>query len=85
MSRDTFAGSILTMYLGVEDTIDENTPVDDYVTKDGLTVDVNALEEWLRDPESVKPMAPAESRGMPDLGLSEEQIDDLIAYLTTLK
>jgi cytochrome c oxidase subunit 2 len=52
------------------------------------------LEQWLRDPTSLKPMAPQESqnpeaggrvRGMPNLGLSEQQIDQLVAYLLTLK
>lgn len=49
-----------------------------------------ALEEWLRDPPAHKAMQPepvegrSPIRGMPDLGLTEEQIDQLIAYLTTL-
>jgi cytochrome c oxidase subunit 2 len=48
-----------------------------------------ALEQWLRDPSSVKAMAPdpgpdGKGRGMPTLGLTEPQIDELIAYLSTL-
>ena len=52
-----------------------------------------ALEAWLRNPPKMKPMAalPAENphgggkiRGMPNLGLSEEQIDQLVAYLNSL-
>jgi cytochrome c1 len=43
------------------------------------------LEAWLRDPPGVKPMASGQERGMPNLGLSEDQIDQLVAYLQTLK
>ena len=48
------------------------------------------LREWLRDPPAMKPMytdaeklGPTDglTRGMPNLNLSEEQIDLLIAYL----
>jgi cytochrome c oxidase subunit 2 len=50
----------------------------------------NALEAWLRNPPGVKPMAPGatmspKSRGMPNLNLTELQIDQLVAYLQTLK
>ena len=50
------------------------------------------LREWLRDPSSLKPMRPdrndlAEGRilGMPNFGLSDGEIDDLIALLETLE
>jgi len=48
------------------------------------------LEAWLRNPAALKPMAPEQNangqgRGMPNLGLSEQQIDELVAYLETLK
>jgi cytochrome c oxidase subunit 2 len=42
------------------------------------------LEEWLRNPPAVLPMAADQERGMPDLGLSEGEIDDLVAFLSTL-
>lgn len=51
----------------------------------------NNLEEWIRNPADYKPMAPEPSRGniygrgMPKLPLTEEQIDDVVAYLATLK
>jgi cytochrome c oxidase subunit 2 len=38
------------------------------------------LEDWLRDPNAVKPGA-----RMPDLGLTEDQITDLVAYLESLQ
>jgi len=48
------------------------------------------LEAWLRNPSSLKAMSPDPGkdklrRGMPNLGLTEAQIDDLIAFLKTLK
>ncbi len=42
------------------------------------------LEQWLRNPDSLLPQAAEEGRGMPNLGLSEEEIDQLVAYLSTL-
>lgn len=48
------------------------------------------LERWIRNPEDLKPMAADPSRGnlygrgMPTLPLTEDQIDDLVAYLSTL-
>jgi len=50
-----------------------------------------ALEAWLRNPPAEKPMAadpvPGRTggRGMPNLNLDETQIDQLVAYLETLK
>ena len=50
------------------------------------------LKEWLRNPVDLKPMRPefndlSEGRvlGMPNLGLTEPQIDELIAFLETLE
>ena len=50
----------------------------------------NNLEGWIRNPQDYKPMAPDPTRGnlygrgMPKLPLTEDQIDDLVAYLSTL-
>ncbi len=54
-----------------------------------------ALEQWLRDPASFKEMAPDPKeipgseiplgRGMPNLNLSEQTIDDVVEYLRTLE
>jgi cytochrome c oxidase subunit 2 len=38
------------------------------------------LREWLRDPAGIKPGA-----RMPDLNLSEAELDALVAYLDTLR
>lgn len=69
MSRTTFGGGVFNTY-----------------NPDGSLNRVD-LEAWLRDPGGVKAnyTVPGEQyRGMPDLDLSEQQIDDLVAYLSTL-
>ena len=43
------------------------------------------LGDWLRNPGDKKPMAADRARGMPNLNLSEDEINKLVAYLTTLK
>jgi cytochrome c oxidase subunit II len=43
------------------------------------------MRKWLRNPPAEKPMMPDDGMGMPDLGLSEEDITNLMAYLKTLK
>lgn len=50
----------------------------------------SALAAWLRNPPAMKPAYAQQNdagkgRGMPNLGLSEEQINNLVAYLETLK
>lgn len=47
--------------------------------------DVDSLRAWLRDPPGMKPMMPDNGLGMPNLGLTEAEINDLIAFLQTLK
>ena len=42
------------------------------------------LEAWLRNAPDEKPAYAEGRRGMPAMGLSESQIDDVVAYLTTL-
>ena len=42
------------------------------------------LEAWLRNAPAEKPAYAEGRRGMPAMGLSESQIDDVVAYLTTL-
>lgn len=53
----------------------------------GAIFDLNQrnLRRWLRDPPGMKPMNPDNGQGMPNLGLSEDEITQLIAYLETLK
>ena len=48
------------------------------------SLDRTQLEAWLRNAPEEKPAYAQGGRGMPNMGLSEDQIDDLVAYLTTL-
>lgn len=43
------------------------------------------LRQWLADPPAMKPMQPGEVAGMPDLGLTDDEIDALVAFLRTLR
>ena len=51
----------------------------------GGQLNVADLKKWLRDPPGEKPMYAEGSRGMPNLELTEQQIDALVAYLKTLE
>ena len=67
--RSTFAGGIFNIY-----------------NADG-SLNRTQLEAWLRNPADLKAnyTVPGEQyRGMPDLNLSEQQIDNLVAYLSGL-
>lgn len=83
-TRGAFAGAIFNLW--------ETENSEDIVQYDeiGGTLDTEALEAWLRDPPAEKPMAAADpdstdiGRGMPDLNLTEEQIDQLVAFFETL-
>ena len=89
-SRSTFAGAKFNLRKSTEYCdglgIDWAQDPDDF----DRCFDRSALEDWLRDPPAHKAMQPeavegrSTVRGMPDLGLSEEQIDQLTAYLATL-
>ena len=70
MTRGVFAGALFDLY-------------------DPETGEFNRdqLEAWIRNPPGEKPMyVPEEGtpRGMPDLGLTEAEIDAIVDYLTTL-
>ena len=94
MTRSTFAGANFSLRTKeCQDRLDKATP-DEFGTEylKGTSVeclDRPALEEWLRNAPGMKAMAPDPGpnglrRGMPNLGLTEAQIDELIAYLSTL-
>ncbi len=98
MTRGTFAGSIFNLYAPQQPGAPVPTPGDpadvglagdpgDALFGGDSAYPLNraTLEAWLRDPGAIKPMAADDERGMPDLGLTEEQIDQLVAYLETLK
>lgn len=77
MMRQTFAGNLLDLY--------EGDASDAVVAIPEGRPNTNNIKRWLRDPEAIKPMNPENNQGMPNLQLSEEQIDQLTAYLITLK
>ena len=95
MTRGTFAGSIFNLYdpvasdgtvLPASDIAEAGDPG---AALTGGTVDTKrvnrvTLEAWLRNAPALKPMYPQGGRGMPALGLTEEQIDQLVAFLETL-
>ena len=74
-----FAGGVFDLWKD----LDDNGEVD--IDERGEELNVADLEAWLRNPPAHKPMAPDQARGMPNLNLSEEQIDALVAYLETLE
>ena len=77
-SRTTYAGSIFDLYVDRA----EDVPYTQ-VAELGV-VDVAQLEAWLRDPPAEKPADADAGRGMPDLNLSEDQIDQLVEFLIGL-
>jgi cytochrome c oxidase subunit 2 len=85
-SRGVFAGGILDLWVDKDgDGIVEADEI-------GGEFDRGNVEAWLRDPPAEKPMyAPAlpdpggdKIRGMPDLNLTEDQIDQLVDFLETM-
>jgi len=88
MTRSTFAGSLFRLFAEADD--DDVADLYTRLAEEG-TFNRVQLEAWLRDPPAEKPMyADLETlgtdlpRGMPNLELTEEQIDQLVAYLQTL-
>ena len=53
----------------------------------GATFDITTknLHDWIEDPSAMKPMRPEKGTGMPKIPLSETEINQLVAYLETLK
>lgn len=83
MSRSTFAGSMFDLY---------NDPDDlDYATiADAGTLNRSALEAWILNAPAEKANAAdlveGSRRGMPSFtALSDQELDDLVDYLVTLK
>jgi cytochrome c oxidase subunit 2 len=78
MTRGAFAGAIFDLWRDQDgDGIVEHDEI-------GEELNTPALEAWLRDPPGEKPMAPP-TRGMPNLELTEDEIDKLVAFLETLE
>lgn len=91
MSRTTFGGAAFDLKKPGCVNPDSFTSVYPTGTSDEC-LNTPELERWLRNAPAMKPMYPQPSpgsngliRGMPNLNLSEPQIDELVAYLKTLK
>lgn len=78
-SRGTFAGAAFDLW----EDLDGNGQID--ASEIGDTLNYADLKAWLKDPPAMKPMSPDDGRGMPNLNLSDEQVDALVAYLETLE
>lgn len=90
MTRSTFAGAKFNLRKETPEC--EALGPDWAQTQEGLDMcfNRNDLEAWLRNSPAEKAMYPGDapapdSRGMPNLNLTEDQIDDLVTFLTTLK
>ena len=90
MSRTTFAGAKFDLRKRTKacEALGQNWAYTDGGIEKCLNR--NALEAWLRNAPGQKAMAPGDamtpaSRGMPNLNLTEDQIDQLVAFLSTLK
>jgi cytochrome c oxidase subunit 2 len=89
MSRTTFAGGSFDLKL--PDCTNPAEYTDRFVTgTSDACLNRADLERWIRNAPAMKPMyvvpnEQGQTRGMPALGLTEDQIDDVVAYLSTLK
>lgn len=90
MTRSTFAGAKFNLRLDTPECT--ALGVNWAETQEGIDqcLDRQQLEAWLRNPPAEKAMAAGDapstnSRGMPNFNLTEDQIDDLVAFLTTLQ
>ena len=80
-SRCVFAGAIFDLWVDKDSSGEIEA---DEIGGTGV-FNVADLAKWLKDPPAQKPMAPDQQRGMPDLDLTDAQVDLLIAYLKTLE
>lgn len=73
MSRKEFAGAVFDLYRrGPDDGFTDEPHIDN-------------LSRWLQNPVEMKPMQPEAGYGMPNLALTEDEVDALVAYLVTLE
>lgn len=90
MTRGTFAGSIFNLYDPANGDASDVAEAGDPGAAllggrvDTARVNTATLSAWLRNAPAMKPMYPQGGRGMPNLGLTEEQIHQLVAFLETL-
>ncbi len=99
MSRTTFAGATWDLLTDECRTALRDAPPDEFgaLYLQGVTPDCfneSDLREWIRNAPAKKPMYASEAdktqnggkyRGMPNLNLTDDQIDEIIAYLLERK
>ena len=99
MSRTTFAGATWDLLTDECRTALRDAPPDEFgaLYLKGVTPDCfneSDLREWIRNAPAKKPMFASEAdrtlsggkyRGMPNLNLNDDQIDEIIAYLLERK
>jgi len=85
MMRDYFVGGLLPLYEGMPTGDGRLEDLSKVQAIPSGTPDENNIKRWLRNPEDIKPMNPNNNQGMPNYNLSEQQIEQLTAYLLTLK
>ncbi|MEM9134868.1 MAG: cytochrome c oxidase subunit II [Actinomycetota bacterium] len=95
-TRSSFAGGIFGVYLGPgTDPNDDALDVSQYLTlaeqasaadsRDDFRVNSAQLKRWIANAPSQKAMDPDDGRGMTAFPqLTDEQLDNLVAYLATL-
>lgn len=90
-TRSVFAGAIYSQYItdGAGNAVDPDDDDLDIATYLQLSengrFNVAQLKRWISDAPSQKDMAPDDERGMPAFpALTEEDLDNLVAYLATL-
>lgn len=76
-SRSTFAGGIFELYENPDDT-----PYLDLAERG--TLNRGQLEHWIVNAPEVKANAADELRGMPARALSDDEVDQVVAFLMTL-
>ncbi len=88
MSRPTFASGMFDLRIDNDRCVAKGL----YFAEDPSCINHAELRSWLHHPTEMLPMAAEESdieageiRGMPDMGLSPAALDQLIAFLETLK
>ena len=80
-SRSSYAGSFFQLYPDAQEMADAGN----YLGLAGSDYARGTLEAWLRNSPKEKPNAqPEQARGMPNLNLSEADIDLLVDYLISL-
>jgi cytochrome c oxidase subunit 2 len=83
-SRTSYAGAFEELYHNGTELLEDDPAAYLDMIGAGARVDRETLEQWIRDPASIKPNRAENFQGMPDVGLSEDQIDLVVDYLLSL-